>query len=67
MKKAIACKIKRVWHTREMAQTVADFESAGKPMLDGAERLYVYQCEVCSDYHLTKRAQPGEVAPDATP
>lgn len=54
-----ACKSKRVWTSRERAQIVADFESTGKTLIDGAEKLYVYECPVadCDGFHLTKQAQ----------
>lgn len=51
-----ACKAKRVWHSRATAQIVADFESAGKT-LSGTDKLYVYECPVCHDFHLTKNPQ----------
>lgn len=58
---AEACKTKRVWYSRALAQTVADLESSSKPLL-GTDRLYVYECPVasCGGYHLTKIPQGGD-------
>lgn len=50
------CFRKGAYKTKEIAQTYLEKSEARTPGL----KLYIYKCQVCKQYHLTKQKQAKE-------